>query len=134
MNDTTLTRRQHLKALAGLLTLAPLSACARPAQAPASSTAVPPEGIGSGIRHLSYSDLGGRPDSVQVMLNRKHLYVGHMFSNGLTVLDASDPRRLKPVEFFSGGDFTRTHHLQAADDLLLVANGANVVAMQSYDN
>ena len=25
---------------------------------------------------MSYSDIGGRPDSVQVMLNRRHLYVG----------------------------------------------------------
>jgi hypothetical protein len=95
---------------------------------------VPPTGIGRRIRHISYSDLGGRPDSVQIMMNRRHLYVGHMFSNGLTVLDASDPRRLKPVSFFTGGDFTRTHHLQVADDLLLLANGANIVAMQSYDN
>ena len=68
------------------------------------------------------------------MMNRRHLYVGHMFSNGLTILDAADPRRLKPVAFFTGGDFTRTHHLQVADDLLLLANGANIVAMQSYDN
>ena len=68
------------------------------------------------------------------MVNRRHLYVGHMFSNGVTILDAADPRRLKPVGFFTGGDFTRTHHLQVADDLLLLANGANIVAMQSYDN
>ena len=95
---------------------------------------MPPGGIGQGIRHLAYSDIGGRPDSVQVMLNRRHLYVGHMFSNGVTILDASDPRRPRPVGFFTGGDQTRTHHLQVADDLLLLANGANVVAMQSYDN
>jgi hypothetical protein len=38
------------------------------------------------------------------------------------------------VGFFTGGDFTRTHHLQVAEDLLLLANGANIVAMQSYDN
>ena len=52
------------------------------------------------------------------MLNRRHLYVGHMFSNGVTILDAADPRKLKPVGFFTGGDFTRTHHLQVSDDLL----------------
>ena len=28
----------------------------------------------------------GRPDGVQVMYNRKHIYVGHMFSNGVTIL------------------------------------------------
>src|SRR5215204_2732967 len=95
---------------------------------------VPPTGVGHRIRHLSYSDIGGRPDSVQVMLNRRHLYVGHMFSNGVTILDATDPRRVRPAGFFSAGDQTRTHHLQVTGDLLLLANGANVVAMQSYDN
>ena len=68
------------------------------------------------------------------MLNRQHLYVGHMFSNGVTILNAADPRNLKPVGFFTGGDSTRTHHLQVSGDLLLLANGANIVAMQSYDN
>jgi hypothetical protein len=95
---------------------------------------VPARGLGRRIRHVSYSDIGGRPDSVQIMVSRRHLYVGHMFSNGVTILDANDPRRLKAVGFFTGGDFTRTHHLQTSDDLLLLANGANIVAMQSYDN
>src|SRR5262245_17220212 len=124
-----LSRRQHLKSLAGLAAWPFLEQATRQADAP-----VPPTGIGRRIRHVSYNDLGGRPDSVQIMMNRQHLYVGHMFSNGLTILDASDPRRLKPVGFFTGGDFTRTHHLQVAEDLLLLANGANIVAMQSYDN
>src|SRR5262249_52681658 len=95
---------------------------------------VPPQGIGRGIRHISYSDISSKPNSVQIMLNRNHLYVGHMFSNDLTTLDASDPRNLKPVRFFTGNDFTRTHHLQIAEDLLLLTNNANIVAMQSYDN
>jgi hypothetical protein len=103
-------------------------------QSLAQETPIPPRGIGRRIRHISYSDIGGRPDSVQIMMNRRHLYVGHMFSNGVTILDASDPRRLKPVNFFTAGDYTRTHHLQVSDDLLLLANGANIVAMQSYDN
>jgi hypothetical protein len=68
------------------------------------------------------------------MVNRRHVYVGHMFSDGVTILDASDPRNLKPVGFFTAGVNTRTHHLQVAEDLMLVANGANIIAMQSYDN
>ena len=56
-----------------------------------------------------------------------------MFSDGMTTLDASDPRNLKPVNFFTAGPNTRTHHLQVANDLLLLANGANIVSMQSYD-
>jgi hypothetical protein len=57
-----------------------------------------------------------------------------MFSNGITVLDATDPAKLKPVGFWTAGDFTRTHHIQVFDDTMLVANGANIVAMQSYDS
>jgi hypothetical protein len=97
-------------------------------------TPIPPEGIGHKIRHISYSDHGGRPDGVQVMVNRKHVYVGHMFSNGITVLDAADPGKLRAVGFWTAGDYTRTHHIQVSGDLLLAANGANIVAMQSYDN
>src|SRR4029077_18900563 len=122
-------RRDCGKGLLGLAALA-----SDPGPSGAQESAIPPQGIGHRFRHVSYNDIGGRPDSVQVMLNRRHLYVGHMFSNGVTILDAADPRKLKPVSFFTGGDSTRTHHLQVSDDLLLLANGANIVAMQSYDN
>jgi hypothetical protein len=136
------TRREHLRAILGVPACAAAALAAPPPRRGAAFQAaagradrpVPATGIAHRIRHLSYSDVGGRPDSVQVMLNRRHLYVGHMFSNGVTILDASDPRRVRPVGYFTGGDQTRTHHLQVANDLLLLANGANVVAMQSYDN
>ena len=126
-----ISRRDYVKTLTGLV-VTPFLPQTSPAVG--TDTPVPPQGIGRGIRHVSYSDIGGRPDSVQIMMNRRHVYVGHMFSNGVTVLDATDPRRLRPISFFTAGDFTRTHHLQTSDDLLLLANGANIVAMQSYDN
>jgi hypothetical protein len=126
----TTSRRDAMK---GLLSLAAASA-GPGALFAQSQSVVPAAGIGRGIRHLSYSDQGGRPDGVQVMFNRGHVYVGHMFSDGVTILEAADPRRLKPVGFFTAGTNTRTHHLQVANDLMLLANGANIVAMQSYDN
>src|SRR5262249_60869331 len=86
------------------------------------------------MRIIGHSDQGGRPDGVQVMVHRQHVYVGHMFSDGVTILDASDPRKLRKVGFFTAGTNTRTHHLQIAENLLLLANGANIVAMQSYDH
>src|SRR5256886_13355626 len=119
----TMTRREHLQ---GLLALGVAAA--------APDVPVPPQGIGRKIRHISYSDQGGRPDGVQVMVNRRHVYVGHMFSDGVTILDAADPRRLTPVGFFTAGTNTRTHHLQVSGDLLLLATGATIVAMQSDDN
>jgi hypothetical protein len=125
-----MTRREHLKNLL----VAAAGACAPYGAAAAAEVPVPPQGIGRRIRHVSHSDQGGRPDGVQVMVNRRHVYVGHMFSDGVTILDAADPRRLKPVGFFTAGVNTRTHHLQVVDDVLLLANGANIVAMQSYDD
>src|SRR5580765_926833 len=120
-----ITRRESLKGLAALGAAALL---------PPADPIVPPQDIGRRIRHISYSDQGGRPDGVQVMVNRGHVYVGHMFSDGVTILDAANPRQLKPVGFFTAAAGTRTHHLQVADDVLLLANGANIVAAQSYDN
>jgi hypothetical protein len=124
------TRRTHLASLVG----AGLSAVVPRSLPAAVGDDIPPEGIGRGIRHLSYSDQGGRPDGVQVMLHRGHLYVGHMFSDGVTVLDARDPRALKPLSYFTTAPNTRTHHLQVAEGLMLLANGANIVRMQAYDS
>ena len=92
------SRRVHLRGMLGMVALAGM-----PGVAFAEDPPVPPEGIGRRIKHVSYSDIGGRPDSVQIMLNRNHLYVGHMFGDGVTILDASDPRSLKPVNFLRPG-------------------------------
>ena len=80
------TRRDHLKQLGGLFAGSIASSAALNSAAQAQSSVVPPEGIGYKINHLSYSDLGGRPDSVQVMKNKGHIYVGHMHSDGVTIL------------------------------------------------
>jgi hypothetical protein len=36
---------------------------------------------------------------VQVTVGGGHAYVGHMFSDGVTVLDVRDPRSPKPVSY-----------------------------------
>ena len=113
-----LTRRASLASLAAL----PVAAAA-PARAQAPSK----------IKHLAYSDQGGRPDGVQAMVSRKHLFVGHMFSNGFTVMDVSDPTKPRPVNFITNGPNTRSHHLQTNGDLMLVANGANIPTLQKYN-
>ena len=58
-------RRTQLKGILGLAAVSVL-----PATAGAQHPPIPPEAIGRCIKHLSYSDIGGRPDSVQVMVNR----------------------------------------------------------------
>ena len=52
------------------------------------------------IKFLSHSDQGGRGDGVQVMVNRGFAYVGHGFSNGITVIDVRDAKNPKPVNFW----------------------------------
>ena len=129
-----MNRRRMMVGLAGLGAAACVPEGGRDRPGDIAVADVPREGIGRGIRHLADSDIGGRPDSVQVMFNRGHLYVGHMFADGVSILDVREPREPTPVGFFTAGGNTRTHHLQVSGDLLLLANGANVVAMQSYDD
>lgn len=120
----TITRRATIAGLPFAL--------AAPHIARAAETPIPADGIGKRIKHLSYSDQGGKPDGVQVMVNRGHVYVGHMFSGGITVMEASDPRKLRPVQYWTAGGQTRTHHFQVAEDTLLAANGANIARLASY--
>jgi hypothetical protein len=84
------------------------------------------------IRFLARSDQGGRPDGTQVMVAKGHAYVGHMFADGITAIDVSDPRAPKPVAFVANPPNTRSHHIQAHGDILLAVNGANVWALAKY--
>ena len=84
------------------------------------------------LRVIGHSDMGGRPDGVQVMLHRGHAYVGHMFSDGFTVLDVRNPRDPRTVGFVACPPNTRSHHIQVHDGILLATNSANIWAMQRY--
>ncbi len=98
-----------------------------------SARAQPKPPVTGRIRHLTYSDQGGRPDGVQVMVSRKHLFVGHMFSNGITVMDVADPMKPTPVKFIEAPKNTRTHHLQTNGDLMLVVAGADIPTIGRYN-
>jgi hypothetical protein len=82
------------------------------------------------IKFLSHSDQGGRGDGVQVMVNRGHAYIGHGFSNGITVIDVRDAKNPKTVNFLACPPNTRAHHIQTHGDLLLAVNGPSVWTMQ----
>ena len=45
----------------------------------------------SNMRLVGYSDQGGRPDGVQIMVHRGFAYIGHIFSKGFSVVDVRDP-------------------------------------------
>jgi hypothetical protein len=80
------------------------------------------------LRLIGHSDQGGRPDAMQLQHYGDHVYVGHLFSGGLSVLDARDPRDLTPVSFIPAPPNTWNIHLQAADDLLLVIHAKDLWA------
>src|ERR1700761_6743870 len=82
------------------------------------------------ITFLSQTDQSGRGDGVQVMGNRGFAYIGHGFSNGITIIDVRDPKNPKPVAFMPCPPNTRAHHLQTHEDLLLAVNGPSVWTMQ----
>ncbi len=82
------------------------------------------------ITFISHCDQGGRGDGVQVMVHRGYAYIGHGFSNGITVIDVRDPKHPKPVNFLACPPNTRAHHLQTHGDLLLAVNGPSVWTMQ----
>jgi hypothetical protein len=86
----------------------------------------------SNMSFLGYSDQGGRGDGLQIMVNRGHAYVAHMFSNGFTVMDVRDPRNPHAVAYVPAPPGTWNLHLQAADDLLLVVNAANLFATDAF--
>ena len=101
----------------------------RPRQPSGSSAVASPN-----IRFVGHSDQGGRSDGVQVMVHRGHAYIGHTFSNGITILDVRDPVHPQTVEFIACPPNTRAVHLQTHEDLLLAVNGPSVWHMQEFQN
>ena len=85
----------------------------------------PQGGYGDGFCFVGYSDQGGRPDGMQIMVQDGYAYIGQGFSGGVTVLDVRDPRNVTPVQFMPTLPNTWNIHLQAQDDLLLVIEAIN---------
>lgn len=84
---------------------------------------------------IGHTDLAGRGDALQVMVNRGHAYVGHFLSAGVTVVDVRDPRRPRPVNFLPVHPRCWSMHLQSHDQLLLVIEEFNfkaVISQQDY--
>ena len=94
--------------------------------------ALPPGATAKNVRFVSRSDQGGRPDGVQCIVHKGHAFIGHMFSDGFSVIDVRDPKNPSPAAFVPAPKNTRSHHLQIAGDILLTVNGPNVWAMSQY--
>ncbi|WP_436873358.1 LVIVD repeat-containing protein [Kosakonia sacchari] len=80
------------------------------------------------MRLIGHSDQGGRPDGVQLMVHRGFAYIGHMVSQGFSIVDVRDPKKPKAAGYVPAPPGTWNVHLQAHDDLLLVINARDLFA------
>ncbi|KHT17836.1 LVIVD repeat-containing protein [Pectobacterium brasiliense] len=96
------------------------------------STPLPTHEYSRNMRLIGHSDQGGRPDGVQVMVHRGYAYIGHMVSQGVSIVDVCDARNPKPAGFIAAPPGTWNIHLQTHDDLLLVVNARDLFADASF--
>eukprot|EP01037_Dinobryon_pediforme_P007344 gene7344-7412_t len=83
---------------------------------------------------IGHSDQGGRADGVQLMVNKGHAYIGHMFSKGFSVVDCTNPREPKTVNYIAAPHNTWNIHLQTHGDLLLVINAKDMFAAAEFQD
>lgn len=62
-------------------------------------SALPSPEYSRNMRLIGHSDQGGRPDGVQLMVHRGFAYIGHMVSQGFSVVDVRDPTRPTTVNY-----------------------------------
>jgi len=86
------------------------------------------------MRLVGHSDQGGRGDGVQLMVNRGHAYVGHMFSKGFSIIDVRDPANPRTVNYIEAPFNTWNIHLQTHEDLLLVVNAKDMFASEIFQD
>ncbi|MGA8402043.1 MAG: hypothetical protein WB697_19295, partial [Stellaceae bacterium] len=86
------------------------------------------------IDFVANHELDGHGDCVQIMVHKGHAYIGHMFSDGFTVVDVRDPKHPQTKGFFAAPPNTRAFHLQTHGDLLLTVNAPNIWVMQGYSD
>lgn len=86
------------------------------------------------MKLIGHSDQGGRPDGVQLMVNKGFAITGHMFSKGFSVIDVRDPRKPQPVKYVPAPTNTWNIHLQTHEDLLLVINAKDMFAAAEFQD
>lgn len=99
-----------------------------------SSQNLPKPDYAKNMKLIGYSDQGGRPDGVQLMINKGFAFIGHMFSKGFSVIDVRNPRDPKPVNYIPAAPNTWNIHLQTHGDLLLVINAKDMFASAEFQD
>src|SRR5258707_10568077 len=99
-----------------------------------SSQDLPKPDYAKNMKLIGHTDQGGRPDGVQIMVNKGYAFVGHMFSRGFSVIDVRDPRNPKPAKYIPAPENTWNIHLQTYGDLLLVINAKDMFAATEFQD
>jgi len=84
------------------------------------------------MRLLGHSDQGGRGDGVQIMVHKGFAYIGHLFSQGFSIVDVRDPAHPKAHGHVPAPPNTWNVHLQIHGDLMLVIHGKDVFADAAF--
>jgi hypothetical protein len=95
-------------------------------------TDLPKPDYARNMRIVGYTDQGGRPDGVQVMVHRGYAYVGHMFSKGFSVIDVRDAKNPRAAGYIAAPANTWNIHLQVANNLLLVIHAKDMFAAAEF--
>ena len=77
---------------------------------------------------LGYHDLNGKPAfklAMQEMNDRWYLYLAHLWHQGWSILDVTDPTAPQFVAFLPGPENTWTIQIQVADGKMITALGAH---------
>jgi hypothetical protein len=85
--------------------------------------------VGADLSHvqlLGHSDLAGRPDGLQVVGSGHRVFVSHLFANGFSEVDISDPRHPQVLSFTPSPLGSWSIHLQVQDGLLLATNAPDL--------
>ena len=75
-----------------------------------------------GLTWLGHTELNGRPDGVQVMVNKGYAFVGHPFTGGgVTVVDVRDPCRPTAINFLKTHPRSWSLHFQTFEAAIPMA-------------
>ena len=88
---------------------------------------MPKTTLAHNARQVGFSDVNGRGDALQVCGQKRggryYLYLGHVWSGGVSVLDVTNPAGLEVIGHIPSATPNTWHiNLQVADDLLMLAN------------
>ena len=95
-------------------------------------SALPIPDYARNMRLIGHSDQGGRPDGLQVMVQRGFAYVAHPWSKGFSIIDVRDPKNPGDTVFVPAPANTWTIHLQTHEDLLLVVHARDLFADTAF--